>query len=130
MRGLTGQPDRLRAGVASLFAAGCLLGLPACTSVTVYAGDGSVAVHRGLGFMSLQPAPGTTPMVLRSTSLGMQSGPWGHSLGYAKTSLTLLPAGCHLVITFDNDLQAASPALQALRKADPCATPTAIPGEP
>jgi hypothetical protein len=105
----------------------CLLGLsglPACTTVNVYAGDGSVAVHRGFGFVNLQPALGSTPMVFRGTSLGLQSGPWGHSLGYTQTSLALLPAGCHIVVMPANEPQASSPALQALRAADPCAAPT------
>ncbi len=106
----------------------CALGLPACTTVNIYAGDGSVAVHRAFGFVSLQPALGSTPMVFRGTSLGLQSGPWGHSLGYTQTSLTLLPTGCHVVVMPANESQASSPALKALRDADPCAAATPKPG--
>jgi hypothetical protein len=98
--------------------------LPACTSVTVHAGDGSVAVHRGFGFLSLQPTPGTTPMVFHGITLGLQSGPWGHSLGYAQTRLTLLPPGCHVVVMPASAEQASRPTWQALREADPCAVPT------
>jgi hypothetical protein len=105
-----------------------VLGLPACTTVNIYAGDGSVAVHRSFGFVNLQATPGSTPIVFRGTSLGLQSGPWGHSLGYAKTSLTLLPAGCHVVVTVDDDAQASSPTLKALRDADPCGVPVPRPG--
>jgi hypothetical protein len=101
-----------------------VLGLPACTTVNIYAGDGSVAVHRSLGFVNLQATPGSTALIFRGTSLGLQSGPWGHSLGYAQTSLALLPAGCHVVVMPATESQAASPALLALRKADPCAAPT------
>jgi hypothetical protein len=67
-------------------------------------------------------------MVLRGTSLGLQSGPWGHTLGYARTSLTLLPEGCRVVVTVENEQQATSPALKALRDADPCAGPLPSPG--
>jgi hypothetical protein len=98
--------------------------LPGCTSVTVYAGDGSVAVHRGFGFLSLQPTPGTTPMVFHGITLGLQSGPWGHSLGYAQTRLTLLPPGCHVVVMPTSAEQANLPTWQALREADPCTVPT------
>ncbi len=111
-----------------------LLGLPACTTVNIYAGDGSVAVHRSFGFVHLQATPGSTPIVYRGTSLGLQSGPWGHSLGYTQASLALLPAGCHVVVLPANDQQATSPAVQALRRADPCAaaapsTPTTPGGD-
>jgi hypothetical protein len=99
-----------------------VLGLPACTTVNIYAGDGSVAVHRSFGFVNLQATPGSTPIVFRGTSLGLQSGPWGHSLGYTQTSLALLPAGCHVVVMPANEQQAASPTVQALRHADPCAS--------
>jgi hypothetical protein len=105
---------------AALFGLG-LLGLSACTTVNIYAGDGSVAVHRSFGFVNVQATPGSTPLVFRGTSLGLQSGPWGHSLGYTQTSLALLPAGCHVVVMAATEQQAASPAVQALRKADPCA---------
>jgi hypothetical protein len=101
-----------------------LVSLSACTTVNIYAGDGSVAVHRGFGFVNLQARPGSTPMLFRGTSLGLQSGPWGHSLGYSQTSLALLPAGCHVVVMPVAESTASSPALQALREADPCAAPT------
>jgi hypothetical protein len=125
---LADLPPGLRRGICGLVGAACWLGLPGCTTVTVHAGDGSVVVHRGFGFLNLQPAVGTTAMVVRGTSLGLQSGPWGHSLGYAKTSLTLLPAGCHVVVTVDDDAQASSPTLKALRDADPCGAPVPRPG--
>jgi hypothetical protein len=99
-----------------------LQGLVACTTVNIHAGDGSVVVHRSFGFVNLQATPGNTALVFRGTALGLQSGPWGHSLGYSQTSLALLPAGCHVVVMPASEQQAASPAVQALRKADPCAT--------
>jgi hypothetical protein len=107
-----------------------LLGLSACTTVHIHAGDGSVAVHRSLGFVYLQATPGSTPLVFRGTTLGLQSGPWGHSLGYSQTSLALLPAGCHVVVMPTSEQQAASPAVQALRNADPCATAAAAASSP
>lgn len=75
-----------------------LLALPGCTTVTVHAGDGTVTVDRSFGFLTLRPLLGQTPMVLHSTALGWQSGPMGHSIGYAQARLTLLPPGCHLVL--------------------------------
>jgi hypothetical protein len=101
-----------------------LFSLQACTTVNIVAGDGRVAVHRSFGFVNLQATPGSTPMVFRSTSLGLQSGPWGHSLGYTQTSLALLPAGCHVVVMPATEQQAASPAVQALRSGDPCSATT------
>ncbi len=103
------------------------LGLAACSTVNIYAGDGSVAVHRSLGFVNLQPTLGSTPIVFRGTTLGLQSGPWGHSLGYSQTSLTLLPAGCHLVVMPSNEQQANSPTVKAWRDSDPCAAATPTP---
>ncbi len=103
-----------------------VLGLPACSTVNIYAGDGSVAVHRSFGFVNLQATPGHTPMVFRGTSLGLQSGPWGHSLGYTQTSLALLPAGCHVVVMPATEQQANSPAVQALRNTAPCAASTPV----
>ncbi len=119
------MPRSARSCRAPFQAACCALGLlslQACTTVNIQAGDGSVAVHRSFGFVYLQPVPGRTAMVFRGTTLGLQSGPWGHSLGYAQTTLTLLPAGCHVVVMPASDNQANSPALKALRDSDPCAT--------
>jgi hypothetical protein len=79
----------------ALALAGALAG---CTTVTVQAGDGRVTVERSFGFVQLLPAPGRTPMVIRSTSLGWQAGPAGQTLGFASARVTLLPAGCHLVL--------------------------------
>lgn len=110
-----------RTGFQAACCAFGLLCLQACTTVNIQAGDGSVAVHRSFGFVNLQPALGNTPMVFRGTMLGVQSGPWGHSLGYAQTTLTLLPAGCHVVVMPVTEQQANSPALKALRDSDLCA---------
>ncbi len=107
-----------------------LLGLTACTNVTVYAGDGSIAVHRNFGFVSLQPTLGSTPIVFRGSALGLQSGPWGYSLGYSQTSLTLLPPGCHFVVAADSEKAGTRAALKALRDAGPCELPTPPEGVP
>jgi hypothetical protein len=85
-------------GPAALALLGGLCALAGCTTVTIEAGDGSVTVERGFGLVSVQPVPGRTPMVIRSTSLGWQSGPAGQVLGFASARLTLLPPGCHLVL--------------------------------
>ena len=96
---LAGRSSQTRShGPAALALLGLLGALSGCTTVTIQAGDGSVTVERGFGVVSVQPVPGRTPMVIRSTSLGWQSGPAGQVLGFASARLTLLPPGCHLVL--------------------------------
>jgi len=119
------RPLAVRLAVALLG----LTGLLGCTTVTVHAGDGTVTVDRSFGFLTLRPQPGQTPMVLRSTALGWQSGPMGHSVGYHRASLTLLPPGCHLVL-IDADLpRLASGPLQHLTGPGLCLVDSDPPGE-
>jgi hypothetical protein len=98
----------------------CLPWLPACTTLTIEAGDGRVAVERHLGFVQVTPQPGTQPMVLTGTALGLQSGPLGSTLGFSRTRVTLLPDGCHVVVVLDADASLPAAPLRALLEGNPC----------
>lgn len=90
------SPTRLAALATALLGLGALVG---CSSLTVLAGDGSVTVERRFGFLNVTPVPGRTPLVLRSTALGLQSGPFGQVVGYSSAEVTMLPPDdCRIVV--------------------------------
>lgn len=77
------------------------LGLQACTTLTVYSGDGSVDIQRIFGFINISPLPKGTPIIVRSNSLGLQSGPLGFMIGVSSTDVAFLPERCQFLLYFD-----------------------------
>jgi hypothetical protein len=92
--------------------------------VTVHAGDGSVTREHHFGVLNLQTVPGATPVVIRSSAFGWQSGPLGHTLGWSTARVTMLPPGCHLVLIDDAGVRPPGDPLLALAQRGPCTVPS------
>ncbi len=119
-------PAQGRRGTALLVAA---CALQACTSITVLSGDGHVSVERSVGFLNITAHPGNTPVVLHSTALGLQSGPNGTMLGYSRSSVTVLPQGCHLVLVMEPGAALTEEQKQTLLRQDLCVVSPSPQGE-
>lgn len=78
---------------------GTVQAICACTQITVYSGDGTVASRSEFGIVRLDTEPGHLPQVVESRSFGLVLQGGGFTLGYRSDSVAIIPHDdCRLVV--------------------------------
>lgn len=82
------------------------LALGACTTISVTSSEGHTKIERSFGFAAVSVAPEATPVVIQMTSIGLSSGPAGHSVGYSNQEITIFNDDCRVIFWVKDKNQA------------------------